>query len=156
MKKLIFPIAAFAMAAFVACGDDSSSDPASAAPATKTDVVPASVEKFYDTDNITCSETVNKCKTVVVVGYTEVAQCNGVRWDMQTLQEPVAGCENAVAPADNSAPVTNCPSGNMVSCDIPGVLGECMEFEAGSPEAIALESQCVSNLMGVLGKGCAK
>ncbi len=90
MRKLIFPIAAFAMAAFVACGDDSSSNSAS------------------------------------------------------------------TTPANDTTPATDTQAGAMVSCDIPGAVGECMEFAAGSPEAVALESQCVSVLMGVLGKGCAK
>ena len=46
------------------------------------------------------------------------------------------------------------PSGDMVSCDIPGVLGECLEFPAGSEEAIAMAAQCESVLEGTLGTGC--
>jgi hypothetical protein len=154
MRKLILPIAAIAMASFVACSDDSSPNAPAAGP--KQDALPASVEKFFDLDNnYTCSQTVNKCATVVVTGYSELAQCNGAQWDMQTLGNPVAGCENA-APATNP-PATGTPAtGAMVSCDIPGVLGECMEFPAGSAEATAMESQCVSVLMGTLGTGCAK
>ena len=48
------------------------------------------------------------------------------------------------------------PAGDMVSCDIPGVLGECLEFPAGSDEAIAMKTQCESVLEGTLGTGCAK
>lgn len=48
------------------------------------------------------------------------------------------------------------PAGDMVSCDIPGVLGECLEFPAGSDEAIAMTAQCESVLEGTLGTGCAK
>lgn len=48
------------------------------------------------------------------------------------------------------------PAGDMVSCDIPGVLGECLEFPAGSDEAIAMKAQCESVLEGTLGTGCAK
>jgi hypothetical protein len=44
----------------------------------------------------------------------------------------------------------------MVSCDIPGALGECLEFPAGSEEAIAMKAQCESVLEGTLGTGCAK
>jgi hypothetical protein len=91
MRKLILPIAAFAMASFVACSDDSSPNAPAAGP--KQDTLPASVEKFFDLDNnYTCSQTVNKCATVVVTGYSELAQCNGAQWDMQTLGNPVAGC----------------------------------------------------------------
>ena len=47
-------------------------------------------------------------------------------------------------------------TGDMVSCDVPGVLGECLEFPAGSDEAIAMAAQCESVLEGTLGTGCAK
>ena len=164
MRKLILPIAAFAMASFVACSDDSSPNAPAAGP--KQDTLPASVDKFFDLDNnYTCSQTVNKCATVAVTGYSELAQCNGAQWDMQTLGNPVAGCENA-APATNppatdtpatGTPTTDTPAtGAMVSCDVPGVFGECLEYPAGSAEATAMESQCVSVLMGTLGTGCAK
>ena len=48
------------------------------------------------------------------------------------------------------------PAGDMVSCDIPGVFGECIEYPAGSDEAIAMTAQCESVLEGTLGTGCAK
>ena len=44
MRKLILPIAAFAMASFVACSDDSSPNAPAAGP--KQDTLPASVEKL--------------------------------------------------------------------------------------------------------------
>ena len=164
MRKLILPIAAIAMASFVACSDDSTPNAPAASP--KQDTLPASVEKFFDLDNnYTCSQTVNKCATVVVTGYSELAQCNGAQWDMQTLGNPVAGCENATPAAGTPAtdtpaidtPAAGTPAtGAMVSCDIPGVMGECLEFPAGSAEATAMEAQCVSVLMGTLGTGCAK
>ena len=147
------------MASFVACSDDSSPNAPAASP--KQDALPASVDKFFDLDNnYTCFQTVNKCATVVVTGYSELAQ-----WDMQTLGNPVAGCENAAPAADT--PATDTPAttpsatdtpatGAMVSCDVPGVLGECLEYPAGSAEATAMESQCVSVLMGTLGTGSAK
>ena len=47
-------------------------------------------------------------------------------------------------------------SGNMVSCDIPGALGECLEYPAGSDEAVQMASMCESVLEGTLGTGCAK
>ena len=42
----------------------------------------------------------------------------------------------------------------MVSCIIPGIESECIEFPAGSPEAIALKEQCETDLEGTLGTGC--
>ncbi len=45
-------------------------------------------------------------------------------------------------------------SGEMVSCDIPGVMGECMEYPVGSDEAAQLTEFCVSMLGGTLGAGC--
>lgn len=159
MKKLILPIAAIAMASFVACSDDNSPNSPGSSP--KQDVLPVSVDKFFDLDNnYTCSQTVNKCATVVVTGYSELAQCNGAQWDMQTLGNPVAGCDAAAPATDTPAtdtPATSTPAtGAMVSCDVPGVLGECLEFPAGSAEAAAMEAQCVSVMMGTLGSGCAK
>ena len=159
MKKLILPIAAIAMASFVACSDDNSPNSPGSSP--KQDVLPVSVDKFFDLDNnYTCSQTVNKCATVVVTGYSELAQCNGAQWDMQTLGNPVAGCDGTTPATDTPAtdtPATSTPAtGAMVSCDVPGVLGECLEFPAGSAEAAAMEAQCVSVMMGTLGSGCAK
>ena len=54
----------------------------------------------------------------------------------------------------SSSSVTT-PAGDMVSCDIPGVFGECIEYPAGSDEAIAMTAQCESVLEGTLGTGCA-
>ena len=45
-------------------------------------------------------------------------------------------------------------SGEMVSCDIPGVMGECMEYPVGSDEAAQMTEFCVSMLGGTLGAGC--
>ncbi len=85
--------------------------------------------------------------------------------------------KDAVTPSDSSANATTAsdstatntsvtdstatntgttPTGDMVSCDIPGVLGECIEFPAGSDEAAGLTAQCVSLMEGTLGTGCAK
>jgi len=100
-KKVIFPMAAFAMASLVACGDDSSSSAGS--DTSKTDVVPASVKSVFELDNVTCSQTVNFCKTVVVEGLSELAQCDGAMWNMQMLRKPVTGCENAAPAAEDPA-----------------------------------------------------
>ena len=48
------------------------------------------------------------------------------------------------------------PSGDMISCDIPGIFGECVEYPAGSAEANAMIEQCESVMEGTLGTGCAK
>ena len=182
MRKLILPIAFIATAARVGCGDDSSSSPA---PSKKSETLPEVINSYFDTDNYVCSEAVNKCKTMRIEGLTELVQCNGSSWVMQMLEKPVDGCDSATPtetpstetpstenpptetpstenpPADNP-PTENPPaenpttSGNMVSCDVPGVLAECLEFPAGSPEAAAMESQCVSVMQGTLGTGCAK
>ena len=45
-------------------------------------------------------------------------------------------------------------SGEMVSCDIPGVMGECMEYPVGSDEAAQLTELCESVFGGTLGAGC--
>jgi len=46
------------------------------------------------------------------------------------------------------------PAGDMVSCDIPGIFGECVEYPAGSTEANAMIEQCESIMEGTLGTGC--
>ena len=167
MRKLILPIAFIATAALVGCGDDNSSNPA---PAKKSETLPEVIKSYFDTDNYVCSEAVNKCKTMRIEGLTELVQCNGSSWVMQMLEKPVDGCDSATPtenpPAGNTStenppvdnpPVDNPPaSGNMVSCDIPGVMGECLEVPAGSAEATAMEAQCVSVMQGTLGTGCPK
>ena len=96
-KKILFPMAAVAMASFVACGDDSSSSPASKE-------VPATVKTYFDTADIACSETENKCaKIFVEQDLQDTVQCNGSSWEMMILAKPVAGCENAAPAADEPA-----------------------------------------------------
>ena len=46
------------------------------------------------------------------------------------------------------------PAGDMVSCDVPGVMGGCEEAPAGSEMAEFYKSSCVSLLEGTLGTGC--
>lgn len=46
------------------------------------------------------------------------------------------------------------PSGDMVSCDVPGVMGGCEEAPAGSDQARFYISSCESLLEGTLGTGC--
>lgn len=59
--------------------------------------------------------------------------------------------------AGSSSEAAAAPAGgDMVSCDVPGVMGECLEYAAGSAEAQQLTESCVSVLQGTLGTGCAK
>lgn len=44
----------------------------------------------------------------------------------------------------------------MVSCDIPGVLGECIEYPVDDEKAGDLANQCEAVLQGTLGTGCSK
>lgn len=63
---------------------------------------------------------------------------------------------SSVTDTESSSSAGSVSTGDMVSCDIPGALGECLEFPAGSEEAIAMKAQCESVLEGTLGTGCAK
>ena len=94
-KKVIFPLAAIAMASFVACGDDSSSSPSKEAP--------ASIKNFVDSKDLACSATDNFCAKVFVEEMQDTIQCSGKSWDMMVLGKPVAGCE-AAAPAAEEPP----------------------------------------------------
>lgn len=49
---------------------------------------------------------------------------------------------------------TTAPAGDMVSCDVPGVMGGCEEAPAGSDQARFYISSCESMLEGTLGTGC--
>jgi hypothetical protein len=59
----------------------------------------------------------------------------------------------ASTPADPATPVA---SGDMVSCDIPGAMGECVEAAVGTDDARQMTETCESLLMGTLGTGCPK
>lgn len=63
---------------------------------------------------------------------------------------------SSVTDSGSSSSAGSVSTGDMVSCDIPGVLGECLEYPAGSEEANFYLSSCVSMLEGTLGTGCAK
>lgn len=58
--------------------------------------------------------------------------------------------------ADISSSSETAATGDMVSCEVPGGMGECLEYPAGSSEAVQLASICESTLMGTLGTGCTK
>ena len=96
-KKVLFPLAAVAMASFVACGDDSSSGSPSS------DAAPASIQKFEEIDDVACSQTANLCAKVYLVEHNDTLQCNGSQWNTMINDQPVAGCENAAPVANDSA-----------------------------------------------------
>jgi len=76
---------------------------------------------------------------------------------MPAVEAPVDVEPDSTKTGDSTAIEPKTPStGDMVSCDVPGVMGECLEFPAGSDEAVAMASQCESILGGTLGTGCAK
>lgn len=79
--------------------------------------------------------------------------------DTESSSSAVADSEissSSATDSESSSSSETAATGDMVSCDIPGVLGECLEFPAGSEEAIAMKAQCESVLEGTLGTGCAK
>lgn len=73
---------------------------------------------------------------------------------------PASSDEAAPASSGEAAPASSgeaaAPAGDMISCDVPGAMGECLEFAAGTAEAQQLSETCVSTLQGTLGTGCAK
>ena len=99
-KKILFPMAAIAMASFVACGDDSSSG------ASDSNVAPASIPTFMDIDKYECSATVNKCAKIYIEDKNDTMQCDGVNAWRSLITGPLAACETAPAadtPADPAA-----------------------------------------------------
>ena len=63
---------------------------------------------------------------------------------------------SSVTGSETSSSSVASASGDMVSCDVPGVVGECLEFPADSEEGLGLAAMCESDLEGTLGTGCAK
>ena len=106
-KKVLFPMAAIAMASIVACGDDSSSgSPASG------NTAPASVPTFMDIDKYECSATVNKCAKVLIEDKNDTMQCDGVNAWRSLVTGPIAACEAASQPAAETPadPATETPT----------------------------------------------
>ena len=184
-KKVILPTAALAMTALIGCGDDSSSSgpsydvaPASVKTFMDIDKIPCSptqnlcakvLTEDYN-DYYQCNGT--QWNMMIMGQDTPVKGCENAAPAAETPADPAAetpadpAAETpadpaAETPADPAAetpadPAAETPAGDMVSCDIPGALGECVEFPAGSAEAEAMKAQCVSVLEGTLGTGCAK
>ena len=91
----------------------------------------------------------NYCKEKVPA--VEVLPDTTLTGDSTTTVPDTTVADTTVTTPDTTVTV---PAGDMVSCDIPGVLGECVEYPAGSAEAIAMAAQCESVLEGTLGTGC--
>jgi hypothetical protein len=119
-KKVLFPLAAVAMASFVACGDDSSSGSPSS------DAAPASIQKFEEIDDVACSQTANLCAKVYLVEHNDTLQCNGSQWNTMINDQPVAGCENAAPVANDPAaqdPAVQDPAANDPAAQDPADPG---------------------------------
>ena len=135
-KKILFPMAAIAMASFVACGDDSSSG------ASDSNVAPASIPTFMDIDKYECSATVNKCAKIYIEDKKDTMQCDGVNAWRSLITGPLAACETAPAadtPADPAAETPADPevgpvgpvAGDKVYCSKEGT---CVEGPAAAAD----------------------
>ena len=101
-KKIILPFAAFAMASFVACGDDSSSSPADNSNPANNSNAPASVQTLEEAINLTCSSTENMCAKIYVEEDADTVQCNGTIFTPMTMGKPVEGCGNKAKAEDST------------------------------------------------------
>ena len=99
-KKIILPFAAFAMASFVACGDDSSSSPADSSNPANNSNAPASVQTLEEAINLTCSSTENMCAKIYVEEDADTVQCNGTIFTPMSMGKPVEGCGNKAKAED--------------------------------------------------------
>ena len=129
-KKIILPFVAFAMASFVACGDDSSSS----SPAADNSNVPASVKTLEDAINLTCTPTVNMCAKVYVeeADVQDTVQCNGNVFAPMTLGKPVDGCGDDAPAADTPAnPDADTPAAEEPAGENPGAGKEPADPGAG-------------------------
>ena len=121
----------------------------------------SSVKPAYDISVVTEDDlpecTAKREGTVVYVEETDLlAVCESGLWQVMDTDEGTSSdssedIESSGSGEGSSASVSR----EMVSCDIPGVMGECMEYPVGSDEAAQLTEFCVSMLGGTLGTGCA-
>ena len=109
---------------------------------------------------------------IAIVSMALLAGCGDDSSSSAPANDPVSSSSEGAVPAGEvssssvAAPAGDASSsseaaaapagGDMVSCDVPGVMGECLEYAAGSAEAQQLTESCVSILQGTLGTGCAK
>lgn len=133
-KKILFPLAAVAVASFVACGDDSSSSAAASG-----NTAPASVPTFMDIDNYECSATVNKCAKVYIEDKKDTMQCDGVNQWKSMVLGTITDCANFTPATDDATqdPATENASPDPATVD-PAVDPE----QAAADSAInALQAQ---------------
>ena len=151
-KKIILPIAIVSMALLAGCGDDSSSS----APAN--DPVSSSSEGAVPAGEVSSSSVAAPAGDAS--SSSEAAPAGDASSSSEAAPAGDASSSSEAAPAgdaSSSSEAAAAPAGgNMVSCDVPGVMGECLEYAAGSAEAQQLTESCVSILQGTLGTGCAK
>ena len=162
-KKIILPIAIVSMALLAGCGDDSSSS----APAN--DPVSSSSEGAVPAGEVSSSSVaapageVSSSSVAAPAGDASSSSVAAPAGDASSSSEAApagdASSSSEAAPAGDASSSSEAAApagGDMVSCDVPGVMGECLEYAAGSAEAQQLTESCVSILQGTLGTGCAK
>ena len=151
-KKIILPIAIVSMALLAGCGDDSSSS----APAN--DPVSSSSEGAVPAGEVSSSSVaapageVSSSSVAAPAGDASSSSVAAPAGDASSSSEAAPAGDASSSSETAAAPA----GGDMVSCDVPGVMGECLEYAAGSAEAQQLTESCVSILQGTLGTGCAK
>ena len=90
------------------------------------------------------------CKDKIPAGSADVESSSSAVADAESSSSSETGSETSSSSATAA-------TGDMVSCDIPSDvpgLAECLEYPAGSEEAVQLTAICESTLEGSLGTGC--
>lgn len=146
-KKILFPLAAVAVASFVACGDDSSSSAAASG-----NTAPASVPTFMDIDNYECSATVNKCAKVYIEDKKDTMQCDGVNQWKSMVLGTITDCANFTPATDNATPN---PASDSAAVDPEQAAADSAimalqaqfdsVFQQGSSTDISFTENCVEN-----------
>ena len=146
-KKILFPLAAFAVASFVACGDDSSSSASVSG-----NTAPASVPTFMDIDNYECSATVNKCAKVYIEDKKDTMQCDGINQWKSMVLGPITDCANFTPATDNATPN---PASDSAAVDPEQAAADSAimalqaqfdsVFQQGSSTDISFTENCVEN-----------
>ena len=106
--------------------------------------------KFCSMEGFVNASSSGNSKTKEEVFATEQNYC---KQKVPAVVEPESSSSADVEETSSSSAVA--PSGDMVSCDVPGVMGGCEEAPAGSDQARFYISSCESVLEGTLGTGCS-
>ena len=91
--------------------------------------------------------------TACIEDIGEVVVCESGMWSIMTYSS--SSEEESSSSDESSSSSSDSGSGEMVSCEIPGVMGECIEYPVESDEAASLREYCESVLDGTLGTGCS-